>query len=228
MFQLKICIALLLGTILFSLLAYEDISIYVSTKDAPNTISLSELVVNGYGDNAHIILTDFVLSDRVGIAGGDKKNAYIPATTVLDAVNAVMKHTTPNSKTGELELDEDYTYIPQHFPLIVCIYDTTDEKIESLSQADKIQGVVLTGFRSILGSGVRAQLIKEYPRADFNKMLALHVNKERPALAFMIGFSLAAFTCFLIFLFLVIRIIRNQKKPVPACNDGFTNAPTSY
>jgi len=167
---LRLTLAMLVGAVGFSFIAYTEYTTYSTTKVEPNSLTMTELVANGFGDNANVVLTEFALSDRGVISTGDKKNAYIPATTMLDAVTKVMEDAKADAETGEMVVDDDYTYSPATFPLIVCLNDITDAEMEAYWNAQSLEGIILTGYGS-LGSDTRKELRTRFPQADFDNIM---------------------------------------------------------
>jgi len=217
---LRLTLALLVGAAGFSFIAYTEYNTYSTTKAEPNSLTMTELVADGFGDNANVVLTEFALSDEGVLSTGDKRNAYIPATTMLDAVTKVMDEAKSDEETGELIFEADFTYSPKTFPLIVCLNDITDAEMEAYWNAESLEGIILTGYGS-LSSDTRNELRTRFPQADFDNIMALHVGKERPSLNAILALVGGAVICLLIGLSPIIRMIGERRSQSQVHSSGF-------
>ncbi len=217
---LRLTLAMLVGAVGFSFIAYTEYNTYSTTKAEPNSLTMTELVAKGFGDNANVVLTEFALSERGVVSTGDTKSAYIPATTIQDAISTVMKDATTDAETGEMIVAENYQFSPKTFPLIVCLNNITDAEMDTYWNAESLEGIILTGYGS-LGSDTRKELRTRFPQADFDNIMALHVGKERPSLNVILGLLGGATICLLIGLGSIVHMIGKRKPKAPAKTSGF-------
>jgi hypothetical protein len=135
-----------------------------NTKADPQQLTLQQLADNGYGDNAHVLLTDFRFADTFVYEKKDYGDFWEKAWIPLVPADA---EEDPASFRVVLETDDVHG----------------DSNIEELAQQPKVQGVIW--FFDSLDSETQGLLESDFPETDFAKCLIVKQvelgEKQMPA-----------------------------------------------
>jgi len=160
-------------------------------KAEPRTVKLADLITNGPGDNAHVIITDYLPDENIvftyrkskfEITDGSNKpwnEAYMPLHPNQGGAGGPGMPGMPGMQ-------------PTTGPVRFILKTTTAKnkgELDSIIRAGRIQGVIINSIAS-LGSEVSKLLRESYPTADLNSVLILEANRKPSPPTF--GLALAA------------------------------------
>ncbi len=106
----RIKLILIIGGLALAVLAVQDLRLVLLASAEPQEITCAELIANGPGDNAHVVLTDFVLWTHEAVLQGRSQDdsswsvVWIPAACDDGDVRVLVKARNVNGKTGLGEL----------------------------------------------------------------------------------------------------------------------------
>jgi hypothetical protein len=154
---------LVFGLTLILVGGVQEIALWRVAAPKPQTISCEALGRTGPGDNAHVVLTDFVLCQSAFVyeeRGGRWTVAWVPAVPRGTPLNAGQP--------------------PPDFRVLVKIPSARSmSDIVQVAQAPTLEGIVVNSIER-LGDGERATLQRSYPRVDFERCQIFELDR-RPA-----------------------------------------------
>lgn len=160
-------------------------------KDTPQRISAAELEARGPGDNANIILTDFLLCEQAFVyeykqsrgGGGERwSKVWIPAVPLNGPYHRqILSMLGPN---GEIPPNLPN---PQDIRIIVKSTDARNEAdVSAMAAADTLEGVVTNKIES-LGGEEKRRLAESYPGTDFTKCWIIHKGRKPMSAGAVLG-----------------------------------------
>jgi len=170
-------IPIVIGGVLIYIGAQEA-HLAAHAKEQPQQISLADLAAKGPGDNAHIILTDYLLCEFAFVyeeKDGRWQKVWIPAVPLDGEYHQKLKAMLdPDGKLkGEPPMPDDIRVI------VKLPNARNNDDIGKVAEADTLQGVVVNSIES-LGSKEKKILQDSYPRVDFGTCLIVEEGR-RPA-----------------------------------------------
>ena len=155
-----VLVLIIIGAVL-TFAGVQEMRLASGAKPEPQEISCSQLIQNGPGDNAHVLLKDFLITPAFVYEtgkSGNWKTVWVPA----------VPHTTQA--------------IPSEFRVIVKSSRIRSEaELDALANQDTLQGLVMNKIAS-LGSKEKKILTQNYPKTDFDKVIILE-HGRKPASA---------------------------------------------
>jgi hypothetical protein len=146
----------------------------------PQTLSLAQLAANGYGDNAHVILTDFFPGDNFvyEYRGSQSRweSVYVPVVPLTPQLRARLG---PGAM-GRQAIPPGSIRVIVHSSRV---HSQTD--LPTVFGAPTIQGTVVNSIRS-LGSETQKLLRDSYPGTDFGSCYILQEGRKPSSAAFVI------------------------------------------
>lgn len=188
---------ILIGGIALGYYGFKEWRLSGVTKKTMQTLTCKALVADGYGDNAHVRLSDFMLSPGGFVYEGSDskwKKVWIPVVG-MNSDYAKMVHELPE----DAELPS-----PKNFGVILqSTHVSNDSALGRIAQQDYLVGVVINEIDS-LDSGTRRLLEKSYPGIDLEKCWILEHRRKVSGAGFgmtLMGVALAlvALAAFLFF-----------------------------
>jgi len=188
---------------------YQQLKLYNVSSEHPRQITLRELVENGPGDNAHLLVSDFYLCTSAYIYEekyGRCIRAWIPAL--------------PGDDEYALRLDQaidDDGIIEGEFPLpadikvIVLVNTESIEEIQQMSTEKTIEGMIINEIESLSPEENRL-LSESYPGIDFNRCWILRKGQRPPGKTKLMIFLGGGFVLLLSSALLLTREIISEKK----------------
>ena len=151
-----VLVLIIIGAVL-TFAGVQEMRLSSAAKPEPQEISCSELIENGPGDNAHVLLKDFLITPAFVYEtgkSGNWKTVWVPA----------VPHTMQS--------------VPNDVRLIVKSSRIRSEsELDTLANQDKLQGLVVNKIAS-LGSKERKILTQNYPKTDFDKVYILEHGRQ--------------------------------------------------
>lgn len=165
--MMRILLALVIGGGFLVFLGVQEMRLASGCKAEPQTITYADLASKGFGDNAHVILSDFLSppSDFVyEEKGGKYSKVWLPVVSLTGPyAERLMEQALINPSPNNLPRPS-----AKEIRVIVMSEELeNDAQIEALMKGDTIQGVITNKIASI--SGEERKLLQEsYPGVDFD------------------------------------------------------------
>lgn len=165
--RLKLIVIIIGAVLVYG--GFEERQLAAVAAPEPQTLSLAELEANGPGDNAHIVLTDFLLLEQTYVyteKKGKWKDVWIPAAPIggeyQQQVMALF------DEDGELR--EGATLpAPKGIKVIAKLPKArSGADVSRFAEAETMQGMVVNEVDS-LGSDEEKLLRESYPDIDFKE-----------------------------------------------------------
>ena len=187
---------MLIGGIALAWYGYKELRLSGEAKAEPQTITCEALGRDGYGDNAHVKMTDFLLSSAGYVyeekKGGGWETVWIPVVP-LNGPYAEMLRGLPEDAEAPA---------PKTFHVILQTSHASNAKrLGVIAGEDDVRGVVINEIDS-LDSETRKLLRQSYPGIDLEKCwIVEHKRKTKGAgislLLLVLGLGLAGGAGFL-------------------------------
>lgn len=154
---------MLIGGAALVFLGIQEWRLCAEVKGTPQKLSCAALARDGYGDNAHVELTDFLASSAGFVyekkRGGDWSKVWVPLVP-LDGPYAEMLRALPEG--AEIPA-------PETFGVILQTSNAKNEKaLGKLVDKDVLRGVVINEIDS-LDRETKKLLAESYPGIDLEK-----------------------------------------------------------
>ena len=142
---------------------FQEWRLASAASTTPKTITCADLEKNGPGDNAHVVLTDFLLCPSGFVYESSKGNdsnytkIWIPAVPLHGEYMEQLKKLADSGK--------DMAHVPPPTNVRVIVRSShvhNDGELEKLGDRDTIQGLIVNKVDS-LGSKEREILAGQYP-----------------------------------------------------------------
>jgi len=175
------------------------------TDESPQEISCDDLVTRGYGDNAHVTLTDFycpnfyVYEQREDSRTYDK--VWIPVVS-LDS-----EYFQQVIAAIDAEQDPDEVPLPPIRLIVKSSSVSTEDEVFALADQDTLRGVVINKIES-LDNDTTWLLRENFADFDAQEVLILEHGRE-PAGGLGLGFLAGGL---LLLSIAVVRIVRSTVK----------------
>jgi hypothetical protein len=142
-----------------------------ASKPEPQNVTCAELIKNGPGDNAHVVMSDYLILDSLcyetGRSGKAWTTVWVPAVPFGGEYH---KQIIDAAKAGNLNAQIP---TPRDFRVLIKSGKIRDaEALDALTGQDTIQGVVVNKISS-LGRKERKILADSYPSANLDNVLIL-------------------------------------------------------
>lgn len=159
-----------------------------AAKAEPQLITCAELAENGPGDNAHVIMSDFLLVVLAyvyeGKTDGPWSKVWVPAVPLgghyhqglLDKMDA------DGNIEGPIAMP---AYIPEIVKSTKARYQYD---VDDLSKQNTVQGLIINSVETLKDEEMK--LLKEnYPSVDFDECWILEVDRKPASLVKVAGFG---------------------------------------
>ena len=178
----RILLAMIIGGGVLIFLGVQEMRLASGAKQEPASVSCSDLIRNGPGDNAHILLKDFFISPAAFVyesakSGGNWKTIWVPVVPQGGAYHQqVLSMVKPDGTlTGELPVPTDIRVIVKSSKV------ATESDLDALADQETLQGVIVNKIAS-LGGKEKKILTESYPTANFDNVYILE-HDRKPASA---------------------------------------------
>ncbi|MCA9244277.1 MAG: hypothetical protein KDA32_10000 [Phycisphaerales bacterium] len=188
----------------FGFMAVQDARLNSTCKDEPQSITCAELSENGPGDNAHVVMNEFLLCDFSFVyqegRDGSWTKVWVPAVPLGGEYHRKLLDS----------LDENGRMngpIPHPTDLKVLVKSKSargEADVSALAELDSIQGLVINEIEGLKGEE-RRMLVQSYPGIDFDECWLLEVDREPASMAKVAGFGGGGAALIALGLFLLVR-----------------------
>lgn len=138
---------------------YQEWALANVAGHEPRTITAEQLVQNGPGKNAHVVVTDFVLGENFVASQFKNSSTWTDVWVPVIPLN-------------------DELVDPDNVRLIIKASGIKDEQaLQKFGARPSFQGMVINEIDSI-GSEEEKLLKKEYPKTDFSKCWIVEVDRK--------------------------------------------------
>lgn len=192
--QLKFGLILIVAAVGGAGLYYGSLQLELSkyAKPEPQHLSLAELAADGYGDNAHVVVSDFFFGWNHVITYGRRglvEAIYVPAVPLYGDYHE--RAMALIDAAGDGPVDVDALAPPQQIDVIVKLTDAHDaDDVNEVGMLDDLPGVVINEIEE-LSSDQQEVLREVYPGLDFSECLILEYDRPAStamqATLFMVG-----------------------------------------
>ncbi len=219
MFRLKV--AMIVGGGLLVFMGVQELRLLAKSSGTPQEIRLADLAARGCGDNANIVLTDFiacptcfVYESEQGREQGPYKVVYVPALELGGEWHREAM------AVAEQQGDNAPLPSPRSFQVILKLRDVPSQKrLWSLLDKDTVRGMVINSIESI-GSEERRLLSEGYRGVDVSNCYIIEIDRQRKSIALAGGMLAGGGALVLLGVGWLVVPWRKQRaaaaKPVPA------------
>jgi hypothetical protein len=193
---------------LFALMAINEGRQSAAGKSEPQEITCAQLVQSGFGDNAHVRMTDFYLCDfaYVYVKGTLRwKKAWVPAVPLGSDIHASIKARLSPDGTFSGRLRGDDIRIIVHLPNA-----RSEKDVERAAAQDEIQGLLIKPFK-VLDLEEQSLLEEDYPGLDYGRCLILVEGRRPSSKAKTVTIASAGFVAVALGVFLLVRHWRSSR-----------------
>lgn len=176
MFRIKI--AMIVGGAVLAFMGYKEFKLSGVAKAEPSAITCADLAANGPGENAHVTVSDFLLSDSMVYEEkkGRWTRVWVPALPIGGEYQK--KILALIDENGKLPAQVPP---PTNIKIILKFTDCRNEAdLDRYADAETIQGIVVNEIDS-LGSEERKILEESYPGVNFATCHLLEVGRRAPS-----------------------------------------------
>lgn len=173
--MIRFAIALLVGGAVLTFFGYSEHQLASSADAKPQSITVADLVANGYGDNANVQLTDYWLLDSQSVIEYPEGNEstynkiWAPVITADDPYVQTYMNSDPNQPPP--------AYGDKVGIILYSKEINNDNEFRSAMAAGSIKGLVINQIDKI--SGEELKLLKQgVPGIDPDKVLVIEHNRK--------------------------------------------------
>ena len=177
----RILLVMIIGGGILAFFGFQEMRLASGAKQEPATVSCADLIANGPGDNAHVVLKDFFISPafvyETGKSGANWRTVWVPVVPMDGAYHQqVLKMVKPDGTlSGDLPVPKDIRVIVKSGKV------RNESELDTLGSQDTLQGMIVNKISS-LGSKEKKILIQNYPTADLDSIYILE-HDRKPASA---------------------------------------------
>jgi hypothetical protein len=187
MARLLLVIIVLGGAMVFA--GVQQMRLASGAKPEPQTLSCAKLIESGPGDNAHVVMTHFIMVNssfvtETGKSGGRWKNVWVPVVPLGgDYEKQLLAMARPDGRLpASMTMPK-----PREIRMIVNSSKVgTEEELGALAGQDTLQGMVVNKVSS-LGSKQKKILADSYPGVNFDDVLVLEHGRKPSTAAKSLG-----------------------------------------
>ena len=181
--RFKLALVVIGGVLTF--FGVQELRLSSAAKEEPQSISCAELGANGPGDNAHIVLTEFLLTNHYVYEekeSGSWTQVWVPSVPLGGEYHLqLMAHIQEHGQLmGSIPP-------PKDVKVIVKSKDVSSEfEYEQFANSESLQGVIVNKIDS-LGSDEKEILMNSYPGVDFDTCWILEVGRQPASMMKLAG-----------------------------------------
>jgi hypothetical protein len=174
-------IAMVVAGIVLAVWGVREARMSGLSKEDPQEITCEDLGRDGPGDNAHVIVTEFVFPTGIFVyeekrRGGDWEKVWVPVLPLGGEWH--QKVLAIYEEHGEENLEDVMVPEPDSFSVIVRSEHVPDEDaLDALENQDAFRGLVINEIDS-LGREEKKILADEYPGVDLEKCWIVDHKRE--------------------------------------------------
>lgn len=184
--MIRFVLALMIGGGILFFFGYREMSLSNIADEKPQTITAAELIANGPGDNAHVIVTDLYVLDSYAYEGPqDKPNKFdkvwVPAIAmddpwVLKAESLALEAEERNPDNPDYSALMNLSY-PNNIKLVIYSKDLKSAgAVDEFIQGSEVKGLIINEIEDLKGDELK-NLKKGYPSLDAKNVLIIEHNR---------------------------------------------------
>jgi len=202
-------IVLIYGAIGLGVYAWRETRLGWKAKAKPQRLSLARLAADGPGDNAHIVLADFLMCSWAFVYSSNRgtwSEAWVPAVE-LEGEYHIQTRALIAEKGEDAKPPP-----PRDLKVIVKLPSArTVADVERIAAKDDLRGMVINAIEQI-GSLERVMLEANYPGVDIARCWIFEQGRSPAGTGKKLGLWAGALACLaLAFLPLLRRLIRGAR-----------------
>lgn len=182
---MRFVLALVIGGGVLLFFGIQEIRLSSATDVEPQKITCAELSTNGPGENAHVVMGDFLLCSFAFVY--EEKNnkwtkVWVPAVPLGGEFHQQLlaKIDAEGNLIGEPP-------VPTDVKVIVKSSDVSNsDELSNMGDQDTLQGVVINNIES-LGTEEKKILRESYPTVKFDECWILEVGRKPATMAKIAG-----------------------------------------
>jgi hypothetical protein len=159
------------------------------SKPEPKRMTCAQLIKEGPGDNAHVVISDFLIPNSAFCYEGNKRgNSWKTVWVVaLPADSDYARRMLDMHKAGTLSPDATMAPDPKEVRLLIKSSKVKDEaQLGALADQEEVEGLVVNKISS-LGSKERRILEKSYGGVNFDNVYILEHDRSPATVAKSVG-----------------------------------------
>jgi hypothetical protein len=173
--MIRIAIALVVGGAFLTFFGYNENKLASAADTDPQTMTAAELIANGPGDNAHIILEDFqvIAWETIVLTPEDNENKYekvwAPVITIDD----------PYIEEIQALPDTALTTPPYREEIGLILYAkdiSSGAELERVAMSETVQGLVINEIDKLSGDELKE--LQKSLKIDPDKVIILEHNRK--------------------------------------------------
>lgn len=174
MFRLLLALIVIGGVLVF--LGFQEMRLASAAKPDPQTIKCADLIASGPGENAHVVLTDYVMCDFAFVYEGQEggktwTNVWVPVVPLGGEFHQeVLKLVAEGKDLSNIPMPRDIRVI------VKSSHVENEGALASLAGKDTIQGMIVNKISS-LGSKEKKILTESYPGVNFDNVYILEHDR---------------------------------------------------
>ena len=188
-------------------LGYKELSLASSADDEPQTITAADLIANGPGENAHVIVTDlFIMDDGIIESYEDSPDRFtkiwVPACSmdepwIGDYLRVVEFAYESNPSDPDFSSMNNVD-MPTDFRLLIISDEVESEgEMDEFVRGEVVQGLIVNGV-NLIGQENMDLLREKYPDADEGNVLILEHNRAPASMGKVLLFFVGGFALLLV------------------------------
>jgi len=173
--MIRIAIALVVGGAFLTFFGYNENKLASAADTDPQTMTAAELIANGPGDNAHILLEDFqvIAWETIVLTPEDNENKYekvwAPVITIDD----------PYIEEIQALPDTALTTPPYREEIGLILYSkdiASGAELERVAMNETVQGLVINEIDTLSGDELKE--LQKSLKIDPDKVIILEHNRN--------------------------------------------------
>ncbi|MGQ0613417.1 MAG: hypothetical protein ACT4PV_06750 [Planctomycetaceae bacterium] len=209
-------ILLVFGAIGLGVYAYQETRLGSKARAEPQRLSLARLAADGPGDNAHILLTDYLMCSWSFVYSskrGSWTEAWVPAVELEGEyhiqVRALIAEKGEDAKPSP----------PRDLKVIVKLPSArTIADVERIAALDEVRGMIINEIEE-LGSQERTILERNYPGVDFARCWVFEEGRSPASSGKKFGLWGGALACLVLAFFPLLRRLARGSSREPLAMD---------
>ncbi|QQE10271.1 hypothetical protein JD969_12240 [Planctomycetota bacterium] len=186
MFRITLA-AIIIGVVL-CFFGVKEVRLASVANTKPQTITAEDLINNGYGENAHITLTDFVVIGESSLFEykEDNKDHYTRIWAPLVPINHPYNIALHDAGNDEEKIKA--VKAPTNVDIVLLSKSIhTDNQFRNMAYAESVSGLIVNDVDS-LGSDELKHLKRDLRDTDLSKVLILEHNRKPSGIGMIAGY----------------------------------------
>ena len=188
MFKLRLLGGLLIGGAVLTYFGFNNWRLHLASGTQPTPTTLADLANHRGADNAHVVMSDFLVAGSYVYEqdkkGGNYKTVYLPVLPLDGEYAHGLAEWYDNGSTGpEPAVDSSQVRV-----LLKTTHCPDDASIGLMAERDTIQGLVVNQVESLDGE-TKKLLRGGFPQMDADHVVILEEGRTPPSLSLAAGMT---------------------------------------